>query len=229
MTVLGVDACRKGWVGVVLRPDGSTTAVLDRTLERLARQLAGTADEAELVAVDIPIGLPLHGHRPADVAARAVLGPRRSSVFFTPVRAALRAPTHAAATAASVRLTGKGISRQAYALREAIFDAEAFLDVAGCPVVEAHPEVSFTMLLGHPGSASKKSWAGLHQRLAALENAGVRLGDLGAVGAQAGADDVLDAAAVAWSAQRVLAGTARSFPPDAPHDPATGRPVVIWA
>lgn len=229
MTVLGVDACTRGWVGVILRTDGSTAAVLDRTLPRLAGQLAGTPDDPELVAVDIPIGLPRDGHRPADIAARQVLGPRRSSVFHTPVREALLAPTHAEATAASVRLTGKGISRQAYALRGSIFDAEAFLDVATCPVVEAHPEVSFAVLLGRPAPASKKSWAGVHQRLAALGHAGVRLDDLGAVGAQAGADDVLDAAAVAWSARRVLAGAARSFPVTPPRDPDTGRPVAIWA
>lgn len=229
VTVLGVDACTRGWVGVVLRPDGSTAAVLDRTLPRLARQLAGSPDAPELVAVDIPIGLPRCGHRPADVAARGVLGPRRSSVFHTPVRESLLAPTHAEATAASVRLTGRGISRQAYALRKSIFDAEAFLDVATCPVVEAHPEVSFTVLLGHPPQASKKSWAGVHERLAALRHGGVRLDDLGAVGQQAGPDDVLDAAVVAWSARRVLAGAARSFPESAPRDPDTGRLVAIWA
>ena len=49
--------------------------------------------------------------------------------------------------------------------------------------------------------------------------------DLGPAGL-AGADDVLDAAAGAWTARRVAAGTARSFPTDL--DPA--HPLqAIWA
>jgi predicted RNase H-like nuclease len=45
--------------------------------------------------------------------------------------------------------------------------------------------------------------------------------DLGAAG-RAGADDVLDAAAVAWTASRLAAGTAVSFP-----DPPA--PSSVWA
>ena len=40
------------------------------------------------LAIDIPIGIPEAGARPADREARALLGPRRNSVFPAPVRAA---------------------------------------------------------------------------------------------------------------------------------------------
>jgi len=44
---------------------------------------------------------------------------------------------------------------------------------------------------------------------------------------KAGADDVLDAAAAAWSAWRVARGQARSLP-EPPETGPTGRPVAIW-
>jgi predicted RNase H-like nuclease len=41
------------------------------------------------------------------------------------------------------------------------------------------------------------------------------------------ADDILDAAAVAWSATRIARGQADSFPrPPQPDD--TGQPIAIW-
>lgn len=229
MVVLGVDAYRGGWVAVALRADGSTNAFTGPTLELLTAPLKGTADEPEVVAVDIPIGLPVDGQRAADVAVRQVLGPRRSSVFFTPVRQALLAATHAEATEISVELTGKGISQQAYALRARIFDAEAFVESASYKVVEVHPEVSFTLMHGSPAPSSKKTWAGLHQRLRALIAAGVHLDDFGVIGEQVAPDDVLDAAAAAWTAQRVATGADTSFPSPAPIDSRTGRPIAIRA
>src|SRR5206468_1411244 len=53
--------------------------------------------EAQVIGVDIPIGLPESGARPADVAARRFVGPRASSVFTTPQRAVLEAPSYAEA------------------------------------------------------------------------------------------------------------------------------------
>ena len=60
------------------------------------------------IAVDMPIGLPDAGRRRADVLARELAGPRRASVFMTPVRSALQEEAHAAATAVNVQLAGEG-------------------------------------------------------------------------------------------------------------------------
>jgi len=93
--VLGVDACRVGWVGVVLSHGVTHTYV--------AASIADLADRAlldgsvDVVAVDMPIGLPDRGRRRADILVRAAVGPRRSSVFMTPVRAAMEASDHASA------------------------------------------------------------------------------------------------------------------------------------
>ena len=45
---------------------------------------------------------------------------------------------------------------------------------------------------------------------------------------QADIDDVLDAAAAAWSARRIAAGEAISLPAHPPVD-TRGRPIAIWA
>ena len=111
----------------------------------------------------------------ADVEARLFLGSRRQSIFFTPVRAAVEAATHADATALSSQLTGSGISRQSHALAKKILEVEDWLPTAPCAVWEVHPEVSFALLIGRPARASKKTWAGMIERRQALAAAGINL------------------------------------------------------
>jgi predicted RNase H-like nuclease len=82
---------------------------------------------------------------------------------------------------------------------------------------------------GHPATATKKSWHGMVERRGALARAGIPLDDIDPqVGALVGIDDLLDAAAVAWSARRLLRGHALTLP-DPPERDASGRPVAIWA
>lgn len=225
MIAVGVDACRQGWVALAHRPG----AALRATVVAELGELEAAFPDAAGFGIDIPIGLPADHPRPADLEARRVLGARRSSVFVTPVRSALQAPTHREASERNRQRTGQGISQQAYALRRKILEAEAWVARVPVPVWEVHPEVSFTMLTGHPASASKRTWAGVHERLGALRAAGLELGDLGDAGARAGADDVIDAALAAWSTHRLLLGRGRSWPDPPERDPATGRLVAIWA
>lgn len=117
--VLGVDACKKGWVGITNDSHGyfgsSITDLMGAALQD------GSLD---VIAIDIPIGLPNTGPRQADALARKLIGRRASSVFPTPVRAALAAASHTEATAISVQSTGKGLSQQAYALRKKILEVD---------------------------------------------------------------------------------------------------------
>jgi predicted RNase H-like nuclease len=77
-------------------------------------------------------------------------------------------------------------------------------------------------------SASKKTWNGLQQRRRLLERAGIRLPDeVGEAGRRAGPDDLLDAAAAAWSAIRIGSGQGRSLP-DPPETGLEDRPMAIW-
>ncbi len=226
MSVIGIDACPKGWAAVVLRGDDQAVEVhFLPTIDAVT----GAVPDAELIAIDIPIGLPTSGVRPADVAARAFVGRRRSSVFATPVRSALEAATYAEAVRISNELTGSGISQQAYALRTKILEVDRWLPSAPCPVFEVHPEVCFTVMRGEPAAASKKTWHGMSERLDVLRQVGIRLDDVDSVaGSVIGADDVIDAAAAAWSARRLASGIARSFPDHAEHSPM-GRLIAIWA
>jgi predicted RNase H-like nuclease len=225
MVAVGVDACRAGWVAVVLESDAPARGLVATTLA----EVAGAVPRADGFGVDIPIGLPSRGRRRADVEARALIGPRRNSVFFTPVRAALLAPTHAEASRISRELTGQGISRQAYALGPKLLECERWRSEVGVPVWEVHPEVSFTRLLGRPPRSSKKTWDGMVQRREALSAAGIRLDRLGPAGERAAVDDVLDAAVVAWSVRRLIAGEGRSLPDPPEVDPESRQPMAIWA
>ena len=66
------------------------------------------------------------------------------------------------------------------------------------------------------------------ERRSALESAGIRLDDVDArVGSVVPVDDLLDAAAAAWTASRLLAGAARSIP-ERPVQFAGSRPIAIW-
>jgi predicted RNase H-like nuclease len=128
-----------------------------------------------------------------------------------------------------VELTGHGISQQSFALQAKILEVERWLSKAPCPVWEVHPEVSFRFLMGALATASKKSWTGMIERRSALLAVGIDLDRVTGNGAiMAATDDMLDAAVAAWSAMRLLDGTAHSLP-DPPEFDAAGRPIAIWA
>lgn len=126
--------------------------------------LMGVVPEALVIGIDIPIGLPHSGGREADLEARKLLGPRRSSVFMTPSRSALGAMSYAEATALARRDTGKGLSKRAFARATRVFEVDAWVPSAPCEVYEVHPEVSFAMLLRAPAQSSKRTWAGMVER-----------------------------------------------------------------
>jgi predicted RNase H-like nuclease len=224
MEVIGVDGCSGGWVGVVLGPGGTIRAVAGRSLSEL---LDGPTELAA-VGVDIPVGLVDEGFRAADLAARAYLGSRRSTVFITPPRSALEATTYAEANQRCRAVTGKGMSRQAWALRPGILEADRLRAALAVPFREVHPEVSFTAMAGAPLQAPKRTWAGHCERRRLLAASGIALpDDLGPAGRFAGTADVLDAAAAAWTARRVADGAARPLP-DPPPRAADGHPIAIW-
>jgi predicted RNase H-like nuclease len=225
MRVIGIDGCRKGWFGIVTDGGGVEALFAPRVAD-----LVASAGGVSAIAIDIPIGLPDRGVRQADRAARERLGRLASSVFLTPVRAALAAEPYREATALAVRLTGSGISQQAYRLREKIFEVEDWLPGSPAPVWEVHPEISFAVANGAPLSCSKHTWAGSQERRLILARRGLVLdGPLLPAGRHAGPDDVLDAAVAAWSALRLAAGTAQSLPARPEEMTPGGRPMAIWA
>jgi predicted RNase H-like nuclease len=221
MRVLGIDACRAGWVGVELGDGAFVRARLAATLVQLLE-----SDEPAVVGVDIPLGFAVDGWREADVLAARRLGARAASVFRVPPRAVWDEPDYAAANRRCRELTGAGLSVQSFGLRRRVLEANALRD-AGRALVEIHPELCFATMNGRPLPFGKKSWTGQAHRRALLARAGIEVPDDPGPAGAAAPDDVLDAAAVAWSAARLARGEAVCLPDPPPCD-AYGRPVGIW-
>jgi predicted RNase H-like nuclease len=93
-------------------------------------------------------------------------------------------------------------------------------------VAEVHPELCFARLAGQPLPDSKRTWTGaMHRRRLLADN--VLPDDLGPAGRAAAIDDVLDAAAAAWTARRIALGQALPLP-DPPEPLANGHTAAIW-
>ena len=230
MRVTGVDACRRGWVAVTLEVPAAGRA--GRVGVRAVR-VHGTLDGllagngASVVGIDMPLGLLESGWREADLAARRLLGVRRSSVFAIPPRAVWGEPAYAAASLRCRELTGKGLSVQAWGLRAKLLDADAYRETCAHPMYEVHPELAFSALSGAPLALSKHSALGLDLRRGLLARTGIVLpaGPAPPV-SRAPAADTLDAAVVAWSAWRIATGRAVVIP-DRPQRDDQGLQIAM--
>ena len=86
--IAGIDGCPAGWISVIHPPGFPSYAEL-KFFEHF-RKLLKYQPALQVIAVDIPIGLPITGTtggRNADRLARAKLGERQSAVFAVPSRA----------------------------------------------------------------------------------------------------------------------------------------------
>ncbi|MFE5814459.1 DUF429 domain-containing protein [Streptomyces sp. NPDC056479] len=223
MDVLGVDACGKqGWVGIALTGGGYAVSLVDVRLDALIERAGGVF----AIAVDMPLGLVERGWRAADLGARVLLRERRSTVFLVAPRPAWQESEYVAAGDRCHELTGQRLSRQAWALAPKLLEARACW-LADERIHEVHPEVSFRALAGGvPPAHAKKTWRGQHTRRSLLAAAGVVLPDELGEADRVPADDVLDAAAAAWSAHRIAQGVAERIP-EVPELDAEGRAVEI--
>lgn len=234
--IAGLDGCRGAWAGVLIDRDepqhwraarfGSVRDVLD-------------APEApERVGIDVPIGLPerIRGRgRSADLAARALLGAKRTSVFPVPPRAAVYAADYPAAKALSRAHSEPPFapSLQCWNIVRYIREVDALLreePPLRTRVHEVHPEVAFFRLNGdRPLRAGKREAAGRAERRLLLAVAGLPPALVASPPPPGvAADDHLDAMAALVVARDLAEGRAAALPPDFEHD-AEGLPVVIWA
>jgi predicted RNase H-like nuclease len=81
-TVMGIDAAAGVWLAVVL--GGGTYAGAD--LQPHIADLSKRHPEAEVVAIEIPTGLPVGWVRPADTTVQAFAGPARAASGSAPGR-----------------------------------------------------------------------------------------------------------------------------------------------
>lgn len=170
MVFYGVDGCRAGWF--YARRDGKKS---DCGVVARLEELVPATPEPCFLFVDIPIGLRGDSSDPrhCDITARRLLGPRRApSVFPAPVRRVLQESDYASAVAISQRLTGKGISRQAFAIVPKIREVDELLarNVRAREMIrEVHPELCFWALNGgQPMRYRKKCAEGFAERMGVL-------------------------------------------------------------
>lgn len=221
--VMGVDGAPAGWVGVLRRIGASAPPVA-----RLFRTFQDALDAAErptAIAVDMPIGFldaAVRGGRACEREARARIKGRTSSVFSSPCRAALAAGDYPTANARNRAANGVGLSKQAFMLFPKLREIDAVMTpTLQERVRESHPEVAFATLAGAPMAHNKKTPEGRAERLAVLRAQGL---DLALVKPHPftkkdiAPDDLLDAAVLAFSAERILRGSALRLPADPPRD-----------
>ena len=226
MWVAGIDGCRGGWVAFKVDLETQTTSV---ELVEIGALLRKRPPDLAYLAIDIPIGL-LDGSRACDKAARKLLGrPRGSSVFPVPCRAAIRAANYDDATAVNKQQTGKKLSVWTWGIVPKIKE----VDDAITPdrqqwAFEVHPEVSFWKLAGeHPMPHKKKIEDGVNERIALLRPVFPEIDrHLQNRPPGVGKDDLLDAAAAAWTALRISSGEAQQV--CKPECDSKGLMAGIW-
>jgi predicted RNase H-like nuclease len=216
--VLGVDGCRGGWVAVALEDGRFAQLVTVATIGDIVD------DPAVVIGVDMPMGETAPGARAGEAAARRFLGPRRSTIF-TPPPLAAAVDDYDAAKQLAIAATGKSISKQAWHLLPKMHDVATHWQRAPMRLREVHPECSFAAMAGTPLASSKKTVAGLEERRALLGAQGIRVPTERLRGTAP--DDIVDAAAAAWTAHRIATGVAVSLP-DPPERDDEGRAVAVW-
>jgi predicted RNase H-like nuclease len=222
MIAVGLDGFAKGWVAV--RIDGTRRELL--FLKSAPELLAMTFDRA---GIDMPIGLPEHGMRACDLAARAQLG-RHASRVFTGARRGLWDFSSPADANRALKARGEaGVSVQLWNLGPKILEVDTLMTPRlQARIREAHPELVFLRLnFGRP-LPSKKTTEGLALRARLLRREGfaeIRQW-LEAPRSGAKADDIVDACAVAIAARDF--GQGHVFPSGRAPKDARGLKMEIW-
>lgn len=189
-----------------------------------------------IMAVDIPIGLTDSGPRQCDKRARQLLGElRRRSVFPAPIRPALNARSRGEADTRTRRVDGRGVGTQAWGLYEKIRVVDEMLrqdPMLQRSVYEVHPELSFMAWNGgKPVCAAKRTAKGKSARSALVSSYfgqdafhNVREKQARKIVAD---DDINDAFAALWTAERIYNGTAQVIPNPAQTD-SLGLRMEMW-
>jgi predicted RNase H-like nuclease len=230
MKFVGVDGCKAGWCAAWVADGRWDVGVYPAFAD-----LWGAHRDAASVLVDIPIGLADDAHRRAEGLLRERLGPRRSSVFNTPARAAIHAGSKEAAKAINRKAAGKSLSEQSLGIMKKIAEVDLFLAAhpeAVEKVFESHPELCFAMAGQGPMRYPKRDTPGVVERYEILTRfvPDVR-GLLDRVrgmhpASRVAGDDVFDALILAVTG-RQGAGGLKSLPNPAERD-AAGLPMAIW-
>jgi predicted RNase H-like nuclease len=145
-------------------------------------------------------------------------------VFPAPVRPALDGSDYADACNLSAAACGKRLSKQAYAIMPRIKEIDTLMradPTLQATVREVHPEVCFYAWAGRPMSHPKRTLEGRSERLQLVnQHFGGAFEKLRPMlrRSEVADDDLLDAFAALWTAERILDGTAQTIPAVPPED-----------
>lgn len=221
--LVGVDGCKGKWLAAAQDNTGHIAV----SIQASPKDLLEYFPHADVIAVDVPIGLTDSGRRLCDSEARALLGsPRRSSVFAAPIRPTLSAKTRVDASNIGKAVDGRGVGCQAWGIFAYVNGWDVLMrqrkDVRG-KVCEVHPEVCFYgMNNNSPMRYSKKNKLGLEDRRTLLDKAFgksvIRQALASLEGGHFALDDFYDAFAALWSARRIASRRAVRLPAEPPTD-----------
>lgn len=235
-SVYGLDGCKGGWCAVRLDLDGDEVVVHEPEVLPFGDVLA---TDAEVIAIDIPIGL-VDGpnHRECDVEARRLLKfPRSRSVFTAPALGTIGLDlswgNYPEVNSANRRCTeGRGLAKQSFAIAPKIKQVDDQMTPAVQDRVrEVHPELCFWALAGHPMRHNKKRaeghderWTVLRSLLPALPAHPELPNDIARTCAT---DDYIDALVAAWTAACIVRARATRIPAEPSRD-NQGLRMEMW-
>lgn len=220
-TAVGIDSCKYGWVVVSINSLGDYNAELIKNIDQILNV------KADIYLIDMPIGLLENGtdERLCDKLIRRMLQPNRgSSVFPVPARKAIYTNSYKEALRMNKELTGKGLSKQSYAITPKIKEVDEFLldhKYATNCLHESHPEVCFAEIIGSPCKYNKKSADGEFERINALRqyfNINKMLSEIKFPKKDVATDDIIDASVLAVIGLLGLKNGFKTIPENPPED-----------
>lgn len=224
MTIIaGIDGCPTGWLYVSKElASGQVAAQILPRIDELSQILP----KPDVVTIDIPIGLTDSGPRECDLQARRLLGkPRSSSVFPAPIRPTLVATSHEEACQIGRRVDRRGLPIQAWGIVPKIKEVDTFLcsnPALQSWIREVHPEVCFWCWNASRAMAhSKKEPPGRTERESLVVpyfGQAYGLARASLPGGGFASDDLIDAFAALWTAERIAKGVAMVLPSSPPVD-----------
>ena len=206
-SVIGIDGTSTGWVASIGSARNKVLSTI-RFSEKLDRLLSNYPNS--VVVIDMPIELNKKNYlRECDVLAKKYLGSNfQSSVFIPPLKKVLQCSSYQEANKLSKEITGRGLSKQAWYLKNKINEVRGVSKIYN-RVYEGHPECSFKMLKKETLIAKKKSVLGIFERLDLLKKAGLDPLSISIEiekNSKIKIDDVLDSMALFITALRIVEG-----------------------
>ena len=168
--LIGVDGTSSGWIASIgnSKIKRLSTIIFSEKLDKILSDYPNS-----IVVIDIPVELNKKNYlRECDVLAKKYLGRKfQSSIFIPPLKRLIKCSTYQEANKLSKEITGKGLSKQSWHLKNKISEVQV-LSKLSYKIYEGHPECSFKMLKNETLNAKKKSVLGIFERLDLLQKAG---------------------------------------------------------